>query len=377
MSETSVDFEAEGLLEGLRGKARDGRRRLLAELAADGVPLSELRQAVHEDRLTLLPVERALTGGGPRFRPAEVAELSGVDREFLDREWRAMGLALAGEDEAVYTERDVEAARRVGALREAGLPEEGILEIARLLGMTMSQLAAANRRLIADALLRPGDTEHDAATRFAAAAQGFAPMLGAALSYAFNLHLREQLRHESIDVAAVSAGGGGSAEEVCVCFADLVGFTRLGERLPVEELGAVTGRLAELAGSVAAPPVRLVKLIGDAAMLAGANPTAVLDAGLALVAASEAEGEGFPLLRAGIASGPAVTRGGDYYGRPVNLASRITDVARPGSVLASEAVRDAVGDNGYRWSYARARHLKGIEGNVRLFRCRRAGADAD
>ena len=55
-------------------------------------------------------------------------------------------------------------------------------------------------------------------------------------------------------------------------------------------------------------------------------------------------------------------------------ASRITDVARPESVLASKAVRDAVGENGYRWSHAGARHLKGIEGQVRLFRCRRAKA---
>ena len=62
----------------------------------------------------------------------------------------------------------------------------------------------------------------------------------------------------------------------------------------------------------------------------------MLDAALALVEAAEREGEDFPLLRAGVAAGGALPRGGDWYGRPVNLASRITAIARPGSVLTDE-----------------------------------------
>ena len=73
--------------------------------------------------------------------------------------------------------------------------------------------------------------------------------------------------------------------------------------------------------------MRLVKLIGDAAMLVGPEPGAVLDAALDLVGAAAEEGEDFPLLRAGVASGQAIPRGGDWYGRPVNLASRITAIA--------------------------------------------------
>ena len=191
MAEPEPDFEAEGMLKGLRGKAREGRRHLLEELASDGVAIDELRRAVAEDRLALLPVERVLSGGGDRYTADEVAELSGVEREFLDRQWRSLGMAVPADEERVFTDRDVEAARRVAALREAGVPADGILEIARLLGMTMSQLAAANRRLIADAFLRPGDTEYDVAKRFAAAASSFSPMIGSR-SYVLNLHLREQ-----------------------------------------------------------------------------------------------------------------------------------------------------------------------------------------
>src|ERR1044072_45961 len=172
-----IDFESEGLLEGLEGEARDARLRLLEELAGDGVPLEELHKAVEEDRLVLLPVERALAGGEEPLTAGEVAERAGIDEDFLRRQWRGLGLASAADDAAVYTERDVAAAKRVRALRDAGVPEDGILEVARLLGMTMSQLAAANRRLVADAFVREGDTEDEVATRFAQAARAFMPLI--------------------------------------------------------------------------------------------------------------------------------------------------------------------------------------------------------
>ena len=85
-----------------------------------------------------------------------------------------------------------------------------------------------------------------------------------------------------------------------------------------------------MATAVAEPPVRLVKMIGDAAMLVSSDAAATLEAALKLIDAADAEGDEFPFLRAGLAFGPTVTQAGDYYGRAVNLASRITGVARPG-----------------------------------------------
>lgn len=363
-----IDFEGEGLLEGLEGPAREGRLRLLRELADRGVELDELRRAVEEGRLALLPVERILSGGAERLTREEVAERTGIDREFLGRQWRALGMALVEDGEPVYTERDVEAARRARTLREAGVPDEGLLEITRLLGMTMSQLAAANRQLIASAFTHEGDTEYEVAKRFEGAAEAFIPLIGESLSYALSLHLREQIRHDVFGTEELAAGT--ATDDITVCFADLVGFTRLGEAHDPEALGSLTGRLGELATDAVEPPVRLVKLIGDAAMLAGPEPAAVVDAALTLVEGAGAEGEEFPPLRAGVASGFATGRAGDWYGRPVNLASRITTIARPSSVLADERVRDALSDD-YAWSFAGERHLKGISGRVRLYRCRR------
>jgi adenylate cyclase len=316
-----IDFEAEGLLKGTRGRAREARRELLQQLADDGVSFDELRQAVEEDRLALLPVERVLKGDGPRYTAREVAEEAGVEQDFLVRQQRNLGLPVPDPDEKAFGQEDVQAARRLRALREAGLPEEGMSEIARVLGVAMSQVAAANRSLIADAMVKPGDTERDVGLRFAEAARRLGPLVGEALEYTFNLHLREQIRHDVIGRAQLRAGAPGT-QEISACFADLVGFTQLGEELAPEELGGVTGRLGKLAAEVATAPVRLVKMIGDAAMLVSTDGEALMDAALALIEAAEAEGENFPLLRGGVAQGPAIARAGDWDDRPAGERSR-------------------------------------------------------
>ncbi len=97
----------------------------------------------------------------------------------------------------------------------------------------------------------------------------------------------------------------------------------------------------------------------------------MLDAALRLVEAAEDEDEGFPPLHAGIARGQVLGRGGDWYGCPVNLASRITGFARPGSVVAAEEVREAARNDGWAWSYAGNRRFKGVRGEVSVYRVRR------
>ena len=162
----------------------------------------------------------------------------------------------------------------------------------------------------------------------------------------------------------------GSKREVAVAFADLVGFTRLGEQVAPDELGRVAHRLVELTAERLRGDVRLVKTIGDAAMLVGPDAHAMLGVALDLVDAADAEGEDFPQLRAGLALGPALSRAGDWYGAPVNLASRLTARARPASVLATSEVRERAGD-GWTWSSAGPKKLKGLTAPVKTFRVRR------
>ena len=109
---------------------------------------------------------------------------------------------------------------------------------------------------------------------------------------------------EAINVAERTGGRLPGSREIAVCFADLVGFTRLGEEVPPDELGRLAVRLEALAGDAAEPPVRLIKTIGDAAMLTSTEPEPLLDATLALLEAADAEGDDFPQLRAGAALRP-------------------------------------------------------------------------
>jgi adenylate cyclase len=371
-----IDFEAEGLLEGVEGEPRAARLRLLEQLAGEGCSLEELKNAVAAGRLTLLPVERALAGEGPRYTAREIAEMAGLDLDVLQRFSSALGVPYGDPDERRATKADLEAARMVKAFIDTGLPEDGLLGVARTIGMGTARIAEANRELIVRTLIRPGDTERDVARRFVAAAEHMMPLAGPTVVYALQAHLLEQIRRDVIGATDLASGEVGGAVNLTVCFADLVEFTRLGEEIAPEELGMVAGRLEELAPAVAEPPVRLVKTIGDEVMLVSSEAEPMVAAALELINAAEAEGQQFPWLRAGIATGPTLPQAGDYYGRAVNLASRLTNVARPGSVVLDEASKDLAGD-GFDYSYIGERRLKGIDYRVKLYRARTPGESKD
>jgi adenylate cyclase len=363
----ATDFEAEGLLEGLDGEARESRLKLLRELESDGVPLDELREAVAEGRLALIPLERALAPDQERFTFKQAAEAADLDEAFLADLVRALGLPMS-KDEAIFTSSDVEAAKTVSGFRAAGIDDDSLLEITRVLGHSLSQVVAALRTTLAQAFFEEGDTEYDVATRWAVAARELNPILEDVVQYLLRAQQIAQLRQTVFDLAGLGTG----STKVAVAFADLAGFTRLGEQVAADQLGSVAGRLTALATDRAQPPVRLVKMIGDAAMLISNEPRALLDAVLDLLDAVEAEGEQFPPLRAGIASGEGLSRGGDWFGAPVNLASRITDKARPGSIVVSSEFRDQVGEDGYHWTkLPRKSKFKGIAEDQVLFRVRR------
>lgn len=369
-----IDLADEGLLDGLSGEQRQGREALLRELLEAGVDLEELREAVAQNRLAVMSAERVLAGR-ERYTPRQVAAEAGIEREQLDELWRALGMVVGDPDEAALTGEDLEAARRVRGFLDAGLEPAAIVEMSRVMAMAMSQVAAANRQMVGETFgpdRQSGErieTELQVARRFQSLTEALVPMVGPALEHIYKLQLREQLRHAAIDDGGPEDAGDGSGESMAIGFADLVGFTRLGEQLPPEEFGAITSRFGELSSEVASGPVRLVKLIGDAAMLASSDPCALADALLALVDLADAQGEDFPAVRAGLALGGVLPRGGDFYGRTVNLASRITGVARPDSLLVSEDARKRL-EGEFEFSDAGSKRLKGIDGSVRIFRCR-------
>jgi adenylate cyclase len=365
-----VDYDAAGLLDGLDEQERAARVKLLERLQADGFSERELKAAVAEDRLALLPVERVLGG---KYTAAELEERTGIPASLVIRIRRLQGLPEPGPEERAFSDEDVAAAQSMRLFLDAGLGEEAIVTITRVLGETMSRLAATTTAGFAGAFLEPGDSEEDVARRFSTLTEELVPALSPVLLATFRAHLREQVRRAVLSRAERESGRLAVAQEQAVCFVDLVGFTRLGGELEAQELGGVVGTFSELAADVADAPVRLVKTIGDAAMLVSRDPAPLVEGALRLIeAAEEAE---LPATRAGIASGPTTFRAGDFYGHAVNLASRITGVARPGSVLCDQAVHDAVGEL-FDWSFAGRHRLKGVGESVPLYRARRVGDQA-
>jgi adenylate cyclase len=368
------DFAAEGLLGGLDGREREARIALLRRLHGSSVSVEELRRAVAADRLALLPTELVLNRE-LRYTLAEALERSGVSEDFVARNRLALGLPRLQLSDREFGERDIEQLRTVKQMIDAGIPEAEVLELARISGRAAAQLADALVEIVGDAFLKPGDTEEDLGLRLGELAANLTPLIAPLMERPLRLHLRERIRREVIGRIERKTGRLYGGQPLAACFADMVGFTRLGEQSDAEHVGRVVRKLGELAGTVAEPPVRLVKLIGDAAMLVSRDPRPLVEAALTLVAAWRAEGPQLPPLRAGIATGEAVNSSGDWYGRPVNLASRITAVAPPDTVVATDAVRGAIAD-GYAWRSLGTTDLKGIEGEVMLLAVERTSDDA-
>jgi adenylate cyclase len=360
-----IDFQAEGLLDG--ADDREARLELLRVLESEGFTLEELREAAAHDRLALLPIERVLAGEGTLYTREELAEQTGLSEEFLDEAARALGVPVRQPGERAITEDELELSKTAKLLLDAGLPDELFLELTAVMSRSMASIAATFTSVFGEALLQPGDTERDLGLRYAETLRNLGPLAAPALEQIFNLRMREQMRNAVISQAELQSGRIAGSQPVTVGFVDIVGFTKLGEDVGPDDVGAVVRRFERAVANAVEPPVRLVKTIGDAAMLVAPEPAPLVEAVLCLVERSQEEA---PLLRGGVALGEGLQRAGDWYGRPVNLASRITEFARRGSVLTSKTVREAVGD-GYSWSAAGSRRFKGVKGNVEVFRVRR------
>ena len=371
-----IDIEASGLLDGLEGKARDERAELIPWLLDQGVTVEQIRVAYTP---SLLVARRILGDDGVYVSARETSEKTGMDLDVLERIQRAMGLPTVDDPDAqVYLRADAEAASFAQKAIELGIDPDQLVQITRVLGDGLSRAAEVMRYAVLATLLDPTATELQIAKNSEALLREISPMLGPMIEEMLRFQLRHLMETEAVTASERAEGQRlPGARLVTIGFADLVGFTRLGEVVPPEDLEQLAHRLADLAHEVAVPPVRFIKTIGDEVMLVSPDPAALLDAVLDLVDATEGDDD-LPRLRAGVATGMAVSRAGDWFGSPVNLASRVTGAARPGSVLASESAREAIGDDDrFTWSFAGARRLKGIKSEVKLFRARRTTTDDD
>ena len=358
------------MLNGLEGEQRDARLKLLRQLSDEGVSLEVLGKAVDRDRLALLPAEILLGVRSERFTPNEICAKTGVDLDLFQRLLVALGFPRPDPDQRNFGVEDMIAGKRLEQFREAGLDMDSLLAISRVVGSSAARIAQAHNEVVATQIVDPVANEFEVANSLREASEELLPLAEAAVAYALRAHFLDQLSNDIVATSQPGWFGSGKSTEISVCFADLVGFTRLGERSELERIGTVAKLLEKVAIEVTNPEVRLVKLIGDAAMLVSEDGVALMDAALRFLEVGKEAGDELPALRVGVARGSAIPQAGDWFGRPVNLASRITEAARPGSVLAEAGAIESAGD-AFSYSKASEHKFKGVKKAVKLYRVRR------
>jgi adenylate cyclase len=313
------------------------------------VPGSDAREAL----------ERLLLDGPRRYTRLQVAELAGMAPERTQRLWRALGFSDAANDDPAFTDADVEALAVLSSLIDSGfIAPESEASVARAMGQALSRLADWQTDMLSDALARhdregsgPAATAEDVVE----AARVLLPHLRRMQDYVWRRHL-------AANADRLLAGTGpGDRRELAVGFADLVGYTSRSRGMGGRELGAMIEDFEAIAAEVIARyHGRVVKTVGDGVLFTAGTATDAAEIGLDLCYVW-AVGER-PALRVGAAYGVVLTRLGDVYSPVVNLASRLTALARPGALLVDRDLASRLRDRpGYRVRPLRRVSVRGYE----------------
>ena len=300
----------------------------------------------------------ALLGGARRYTRVQVSEASGVDRDRAHQLWMAMGFVEVRDDEAVFTDGDIEALRTWDALVASGkIARADEVAHARVMGQTLSRLAEWQAREVmarADTLGR----NTGAAGRAAGAADmatTLLPVIERLQSYVWRRHLAA-----AADRILLAPPGDLAAAAVTVGFADIVGYTRVARHSDIEDLAALLETFEEdTSEAVVSNRGQVVKMVGDEVLFVTDRPADAAEIALRLTGPGR-DSRGLPALRVGMATGRVLTRFGDVYGPVVNLAARLTSLARPGTALVDAELAGALrADGRYRLQRRRPAAVRG------------------
>lgn len=349
-------------------------RKLRSFLRQRGAPRDEIERAEREGRLLLLAFDYQLMPGRPRYTFAEACDRAGFDLDRARRLWRALGFPDPPTDERLFRDEDVEAIVTLRRQLETTITPVGqnfeqLAQYVRVVAGSLAKIAEVQSDLLVTVVRerrQAGVADDDIATEITGAMDW--SRLSRLIDYALRLQLRASARRKLTagDLEAIGAA------ELAVGFVDLVGYTALSQELEAEELAALVTRFEELAyDTVAEHAGRVVKTIGDEVMFVAVDVASAARIALRLTERSAVD-ELLPEARAGLAAGSALAQEGDYFGPVVNLASRLVELARPGTVLASSEVRDALADHpAFVWHRLRSRRIRDI-GRVEVWALERA-----
>ena len=298
-------------------------------------------------------LEAQLLGAPCELTRDEVADAVGIPEPEARSLWNAMGFPEVSPNERAFTIKDVEALRTALELTEAGIVDaDTALVLARAMGQELARTAQAQVEVFLSA--SEGLTPEEALDAAAALAPGMMPMLEQLVVHAW----RRQFA--AATARAFASVGADDQPRTAVGFVDLVDFTRSTQQWDASTLERTLERFErETALRVTAVGGRVVKTLGDAVLYVTDDPASAVEVALQTVDA-HCEDDELPDVRAGVAFGPVLVRLGDVFGQPVNLASRLTDEARPRTLLVDAETAEALAEDGsYELKRLRRRSVRG------------------
>ena len=362
-----------GLIPGYDGSwtpASAAYARVIARLRARGHTLAQIKHAGENGQLAVGPLENLLSSPGSRHPLREAVRLSGVDRDLVERLYAAMGLGALPLDG--FSDEDVQILKYGAAVLDAGLPLPAFLQLMRVYGQAVAQIADAEVRLIHlyvhEPLMRSGVPSVEIADEMEGLRREVLPFAAPFMNYLHGRLLAQFVEQDMIGHMESDIAEGGLEEgrlRVAIAFADLAGYARLTiERGDEAALGAVE-RFVQAVEQTLPVDARVIKMLGDEVMVVGSD-AAALTAWAVELRSGIAPGD--PLPRIGIHYGEALYRDGDYFGRDVNQAARVVARAGGGEVLVTRPVVEmAAGVDGLEFERIGEVRLKGFSEATELF----------
>jgi adenylate cyclase len=319
--------------------------RVVARLRDRGHSLDEIKEATADGRLAYGLLEDLFPPGERVYTLDDAAEETGLEPELIERIWMSMGFSKTELD--ALTDEDMQALRWIASVLSAGFPLVAFLQLTRVYGQSLAQIADAETRLfhiyVHEPLMREGIPSLEMAEEMADLGRDLLPLASPIMDFIHQRYLaffseQDVVGHMEADVESTSVDG---RIQVAIAFADLAGYTRYVEEEGEEQALSYVERFIAAVGDTLPEGARVVKTIGDEVMVVGQDAGAIVDwaVGFSRLYADER-----PAPRIGVNAGPVLYRDGDYFGREVNLASRVVARARGGEVLVTGDVLEDLPD---------------------------------
>jgi adenylate cyclase len=318
--------------------------RIVARLRARGHSLQQIRRASAEGRLAYGYIEDLFPEDEAEITLGQASRETGLERALIERIWASVGFSPQGLEG--LTPEDLQALRYIASVIDAGFPLVAFLQLVRVYGQALSQIADAETRLfhlyVHEPLMRDGVPGLEMSEEMEHLARDLLPLASPIMDYIHQRYLQHFVEQDVVGHMEVELDESEDLGRVrvAIAFADLAGYTRFTEEVGEEEAVSTVERFIDAVNDTLPDDARVVKTIGDEVMIVAQDAQALTDwaVGFQRLFAER------PTPRIGVHAGVVLYRDGDYFGREVNLAARVVARARGGEVVVTDSVMDTVKD---------------------------------